>query len=798
MGQGGRQTKRAVHLSPIGDTPVQMPRRMLTTMPNADILEIYTFGHVAIQWRSQAKQLPLSPREALLLIYLAYQRRPVTRAHLCTLFWPDETPARAHGNLRKLLADARKSLDDLVISTRDEITLHPQLSYWLDAHEFQWQMQPLAQLLKAAHDQAALELPRLLYGIQLYTGEFLGQIKQPKSQLFCTWLEQAQSHLRQQMIDALKVVVASYRTNQQHSEALSYAQRLLAIDPFDEEAHQQILLLWMQMGCRNEALQHYEAYCELLKKELDTTPEAELVELYQRLRAGHGVHIHQENNAQATVVQPTSPPYRSQLPKPLTPLLGRADALQQVQAALANPAIRLVTLVGMGGIGKTHLALALAEQVALRFDEPPIFVALHDLPRRELTTQTPGERTSLQRMEESGAGEEEQQRQASHYLIHAMASALHLPPAVAATQFEQIGACLQDKRCLLIFDGFEQFGAGAAFLPKLLQAAPLLKVLVTTRESLQLPGEALIHLAGLALPSPEEAMTFINGRLQRQADQRVLSLATQEELTHCAPSLQLFLQCMQRQTPDTILQAECIKNIIQICHLVEGNPLALELAASLSAHYSWGEIADQLQHNLAILTTTQRGRPQRQRSMVTVFAEAWQLLAPQEQATLLGLSVFADTFSRTAAVTITGSAPEILMALVNKSLVHSKGTGRYELPRLLRLFINPLVQEGGYAKRRQALQAAHAHYYLDYLQQEMEQRQGLAGASVLALLRAELGNLLAACTWVHRQGSFEQRQQYVAILALLHRCAAAENALAPYVAPVTAPPVAGRRRSLVR
>lgn len=103
-------------------------------MQTTDLLEIYTFGDVVIQWRTKAARLALSPREALLLVYLAYQRVPVSRSHLCHLFWPDETPLRAHGNLRKLLVDVRKSLNDLIISTREEVTLHPALSYWLDVH----------------------------------------------------------------------------------------------------------------------------------------------------------------------------------------------------------------------------------------------------------------------------------------------------------------------------------------------------------------------------------------------------------------------------------------------------------------------------------------------------------------------------------------------------------------------------------------------------------------------------------------------------------------------------------------
>jgi predicted ATPase len=287
------------------------------------------------------------------------------------------------------------------------------------------------------------------------------------------------------------------------------------------------------------------------------------------------------------------------------------------------------------------------------------------------------------------------------------------------------------------------------------------------------PGEAIIQLEGLARPTAEDITSLLQQQPPRQTGEWVMSMANQDALAQQAPSLQIFFHCLQRQTPGIAFQATCLQNVIQICHLVEGNPLAIELAAGLSSHYSWGEIADRLQRNLDILSTAQRGRAQRHRSMTTVLEASWQLLAPSEQATLVGLSVFADTFSRMAAVAVTGSTPEVLMALVNKSWVRSKGAGRYELPRLIRLFTAQRLHSMQNEEHQQALQAAHARYYLDYLQEEMAHRQALADASVVGLLAYEAGNLLTACTWVHHHGTAEQRQQCVAILTLLRRCTAA-------------------------
>lgn len=765
-------------------------------MQTTDLLEIYTFGDVVIQWRTKATRLTLSPREALLLVYLAYQRVPVSRSHLCHLFWPDETPLRAHGNLRKLLVDVRKSLNDLIISTREEVTLHPELSYWLDVHEFQWQMQPLAQLHKAGNGQPDIDLPRLIYGIQLYTGEFLGHIKPPKSHVFGAWLDQAQTHLHQQVIQALKLVIQSCRQHQHDGEAMHYAKRLLTLDPFDEEAHEQVMLLWAEMGYLDEAVQHYNAYCRLLQKELATTPEPQLVALYEQIRGG------KTPKAPTRPVRPLEAAHNEgwplpQLPKPLTPLLGRAESLRQLQHALTDATIRLVTLVGMGGIGKTHLALTVAEQLLVSFGTCAVFVPLHELPHADTqrTMEQPirGQRSESRRSERqkigrpgredsredgNGGGDDEvtdvdseqEQNDIRYQLALATATALHLPLTAPTLLIEQIGAYLYDKPWLLIFDGFEHFGAGAAFLTTLLQVAPAIKVLVTTRECLQVPGESIMRLEGLPRPTLED-MKNLQQPTHRQADNRGVRLANQDLSAQRSPSLQLLIQCLQRQTPGLVLQPTCVQHMVHICHLVEGHPLALELAAGLSSHYSWSEITEGLQRNVEILRTAQRGRPQRQRSMTTVLDDAWHLLTPPERTTLVGLSVFADTFSRTAAVAVTASPPEILMTLVNKSWVRSQGAGRYELPRLIRLFTTQKLKTEFTV--RQQLQAAHARYYLDYFQEEIAHRQALAGDAVVTLLAYELGNLLTACQWVYQQGTPAQRQQYQAILALLRRCATA-------------------------
>ena len=645
-------------------------------MQNNEMLEIRTFGHVAINWRNTADPLTIPPREAALLIYLAYQRVKVSRAHLCHLFWPEETSQRAHGNLRKLLLDTRRNLASFIVVNLEEVGLHQDLKYWLDVHEFQWQMQPLEQKSPAVSKSPINETPRLQRGLQLYQGDFLGDLKPPKSRVFGAWVEQEQQRLHQQAIDALKLLAEESRTKGRYEEALGYTKRLSKFDPLDEEVQDLHLRLLAQMGRTEEAIQHFQHYRSQLKKELALEPESYLIQLYQQIRAGAAPAL-MAVKSPAVQVNGRGNVALKQIPKPLTPLLGRAESLLQLQAYVTNPTMRLVTLVGMGGIGKTHLALALLEQQMIPVAMQPIFVPLSATPRQGGAA---ADSTAIQHRQTS----------AIQVLALALAQAIGVLPTTTDMLGRQLGAYLHDQSLLLVFDDFDHLIAGASFIVELLQEAPLCKVLVTARQALQLPGEVILPVEGLALPTAMDE-SLILAEWKSVAERETTHTMESSLLSQKAPALHLFLHALQRQIQQISLSVENLQTILHICRLVEGNPLAITQAAALSLHYSWLEIAEQLAHCLAILQAAYRSDNPGQRGMMTVLEEGWCLLTQQEQAILTALTSFPGAFTRHDAVVHTGSSAEILIALVNKSWVRSKGAGLYELPRLVRLFVQTKV-----------------------------------------------------------------------------------------------------------
>jgi DNA-binding SARP family transcriptional activator/predicted ATPase len=574
--------------------------------------------------------------------------------------------------LRKLLLDTRRNLASFIVVNLEEVGLHQDLKYWLDVHEFQWQMQPLEQKSLVVGKSAIIETPRLQRGLQLYQGDFLGDLKQPKSRVFGAWLEQEQQRLHQQAIDALKLLAEESKTKGRYEEAFGYTKRLSELDPLDEEVQELNLRLLAQMGRTEEAIQHFQHYCSHLKKELALEPESHLVQLYQQIRAGAAP-------ARIPVKSPAVPVNGrgnvalKQIPKPLTPLLGRAESLHQLQAYVTNPTVRLVTLVGMGGIGKTHLALALLEQQMIPAAMQPIFVPLSAAPRQG---EEAAERTAIQHRQTS----------AIQGLALALAQAIGFLPTTTDILGRQLGAYLRDQSLLLLFDDFDHLIAGASFIVELLQEAPLCKVLVTAQQALQLPGEVILPVEGLALPTAMDESLILAEWKSISAKETTHNLES-SLLSQKAPALHLFLHTLQRQNQQIILSVENLQTILHICRLVEGNPLAITQAAALSLHYSWLEIADHLAHCLTILQAAYRSDNPGQRSMMTILEEGWILLTPQEQTILRALTDFPRAFTRHEAVSKTGRSPEILIAWVNKSWVRSKGAGLYELPRLVRLFV---------------------------------------------------------------------------------------------------------------
>ena len=385
------------------------------------------------------------------------------------------------------------------------------------------------------------------------------------------------------------------------------------------------------------------------------------------------------------------------LPPQSTPFIGRENELAQIADRLDDPACRLLTLVGPGGIGKTRLALQAASDRVGDFADGVYFVSL-----------TPVGATSL--------------------IASAIANALHVSFYGQESPNMQIVNYLRGKHILLVLDNYEHLLAGIDLLTDLLANAPRLKLLVTSRERLNMHEEWVLPTEGLPFPAQ----------------------GSSHDASHYS-AVQLFLQTAHRVEPRFALEGN-EDSVADICRTVEGMPLAIELAATWLRVMPCSQIAGQIRRDLDFLTTPLRNVAERHRSLRAVFEHSWELLSEHERDVLMKLSVFRGGCDLEAAESVAEASLWLLAGLMDKSLVRLNNAGRYEMHELLRQFAADKLLESGQSDSERH---RHLQFFME-LAERLEPR--LFGSKQIAAwdrLGIELDNFRAALDWALRTGDSE-------------------------------------------
>jgi predicted ATPase/DNA-binding SARP family transcriptional activator len=434
----------------------------------------------------------------------------------------------------------------------------------------------------------------------------------------------------------------------------------------------------------------YERCRVALQAELAVEPSAATQALYARLR------------------QPASEPAPAEparLPISATPFIGREAELAEVGRLLQRDDCRLLTLAGTGGAGKTRLAL---EAAALAAPGPDFPDGVYFVPLAPLD--------------------------AAEFLASAIAKAVRLNFYGPDEPARQLVRHLGDRRLLLVLDNFEHLLAsgGAALVSDLLRQAPGLKLLATSRERLHLQGEWLLQVGGLDLPPPGELAP----------DPQAYS------------ATRLFLQAAERAWPAArqSLSESDRRSVARICRLVDGMPLALELAADWVRVLALDEIAAEIEHGHKFLEADTRDLPERHRSLWAVCDHSWALLSPAEQTIYRRLAIFRGGFTREAAEQVAGATLARLAALAGKSVLHRTPAGRYELHELLRQYAAARLDE---AQETETVAAHHRDYYQSILIQADDILWGAMEVAQLERLEVEQENLRAALLWSQAHADHE-------------------------------------------
>ncbi|MEM7117133.1 MAG: tetratricopeptide repeat protein [Chloroflexota bacterium] len=624
-----------------------------------------------------------SPKGCALLAYLIVRGQTESREHLADVLWEPSSTSQGLRNLRVLLTRIRAWLPDVVI-TRKTIAFTPLADEQVDYLQ-----------LQEALEQKDTE--KLLTGLQLYRGDLLTGFYLDDAPRFQEWLIIERERLRQTVLTAFRTLCQEYVKRADWPAVVAVAKRWLTVDELNEEAVYQLIQALSASGELNAARQAYEIFQTALKREVGVVPETETAVLYEEIK----VRLKKRKRPfVADLIQP-----KHNLPTQSTPFIGRQAELTKIADLLANQDCRLLTIHASGGTGKTRLALAIAEKQLAAYRDGVTFVPLASVQMTDFDSAvTP--------------------------LVSTVAEALPFTFRGSQDPEEQLLNFLQPQKKLFVIDNFEHLLETADFLSKLLTHAPDIKVLVTSRERLNLYEEWLFPLEGLPYPA-------------KGVDAEDVNRLKHDDLESYG-AIQLFIQ-RAKQTKPSFAHADQLENILRIAQLVEGMPLGLELAATWVRQLSCQEIVKEIEAEIDFLATTLRNLPERHRSLRAVFAYSWERLSAEEKLILQKLAVFRGGFQREAALTVANASLRHLTTFVDKSLLTMTEEGRYGIHELMRQFLAEKLAEN--SNLEQQTQALHGQTYLKFmanLESKFVEKEFFRAAQAY---QRDIDNIRAAWFW---------------------------------------------------
>jgi molecular chaperone HtpG len=627
-------------------------------------------------------------KERALLAYLVVESGHThTRENLAELLWPERVESVARTSLRQALLGVRRAIGDrdntepFLYTDDEKIQFTCNQPYRLDTEAFNTYFQRVYTHTHKNIETCLTCAQHLQEAVGLYRGDFMSDLLLSDSPGFQEWVIIYREQYFRYLLSALQILSDYFQNVGDFDLAQQYARRLVNLDPLDEATHQRLMYILAVSGKRAAALEQFQICRRTLKDELGAEPSGETLAIYDKIRKGEELPFKPSTGGLRRV----------SVPAQFTMFIGRESELSWLTESLNNPTQRLISLVGMGGIGKTRLALQVAESQVDLFPDGIRFISLENITSSDL-------------------------------LVPSIAQAVGLSFRGDSEPARQLVRFLRPLYALLIIDSVEHMLDQMPLFMTIMQQAPGIKLLLTSRWRLNYQAAAILELKGLPYPT---------------------DLHDPHTLEY--PAVKLFINRAVHSQADFSFTEKDLPHIVQICRLVDGSPLALELAASRVRELSCEQIDIELQRNLGVLKTNMLDIPERHRSIHTTFDPYWESFSGMERLIYQRMSVFQDGFNLAAAEAITDATLPMLSKLLDRALLQGSASRGFFLPPLLKRYAAEKLAEN--PEERERILDLHSKYYVNYLDRgNASLHQGAGSRELVHEIDLQIDNIRAALT----------------------------------------------------
>ena len=635
-------------------------------------LDIALLGEFLLRKESEPISLNIASHQALLAYVVIHDGQHHSRQHLAFKFWPDSTESQALTNLRKALHVLRQEIPDAdtyLEITRRTVHWRTDAPCSVDVWDFESAVSQAQQTTTPHEQQSYLE-----QAVAAYHGDFLPGF-------YDDWILARRETYRATYLGALDKLLRLYENRRRFAEAVQLGKKLLGEDPLNETVCRRLMLLLARSGQFSAALRQFRICQSLLEKELGVEPSRETISLYEKIK-------------QAATAR------RHNLSPDITPFIGRKSEIGSLLGFLSDPNKRLITIVGLGGMGKSRLAVAVARQL----ERENVKFFLHGVRHVSLAGI------------DTVSGDDD--------LALFISKELGLVLTGSGSVSNQLVSYLQKREMLLILDNYEHLLPQMGLIVRILRETDEVKCLVTSRARLGLHCETTFELGGMSHPPVDQSL--------RKVD------------LHQFDALHLFEVSGQRARSSFSLAHDPASSV-KICHLVGQMPLALELAAAWLRTMTAEEIAAEIQKGFELLVTLAPDIPDRHKSWRAVFDRSWSKLSDDERWLMKQIAIFRGGFSFNAiqdVALLSEPVRPVLDGLVEKSFLQLSAENRYKVHELLRQYTQESLEKDQAATAN--VRARHLAYFSSFLARREIYLKGGRQAQALAELKSDSENIRVA------------------------------------------------------